>query len=92
MASAPSGLSWTALLVVEVADTSLAYDREQKLPLYARCGLPEALLVDLNRPAVEVHRDPSPQGYRSRAVLRHGHSLTLLALPAVRLAVADLLP
>ena len=43
------------LLVVEVADTSLAYDRQRKLPLYAAAGIPEAWLVDLTEDRLEVH-------------------------------------
>jgi Uma2 family endonuclease len=82
----------TALLVVEVADASLRHDRGRKLPLYARCGIPEAVLIDLPRQAVEVHREPTPEGYRSRTVLGRGDTLTLLAGPTVRIAVADLLP
>ena len=52
------------MLVVEVADTSLRYDRETKLPLYARAGVPEAWLVDLQNSVVEVHTEPSPEGYK----------------------------
>lgn len=43
------------LLIVEVAYTSLAYDRETKLPLYAEAGIPEAWLVDLTTDAIEVY-------------------------------------
>jgi len=82
----------TALLVVEVADTSLQHDRNRKLPLYARCGIPEALLIDLIRPAVEWHRDPGPEGYRLRTVFRRDETLALLACPTAAIAVADLLP
>jgi Uma2 family endonuclease len=81
-----------ALMVVEVADSSLHHDRRAKLPLYARFGIPEAILIDLLRPALEVHREPTPEGYRSRTVHRRGDTLTLLALPSLCLAVADLLP
>jgi Uma2 family endonuclease len=52
-----------ALLVVEVADTSLTYDRNIKLPLYARAGVPEAWIVDLRADTVEVHSDPREAGY-----------------------------
>jgi Uma2 family endonuclease len=52
-----------ALLVVEVADTSLPYDRNIKLPLYARAGIPEAWIVDLRAGTVEVHSDPREVGY-----------------------------
>jgi len=82
----------TALLVVEVADASLHHDRKRKLPLYARYGIAEAVLIDLTRSAVEVHREPGPAGYRSRTVLRRGDTLALLACPTAAIAVADLLP
>jgi Uma2 family endonuclease len=81
-----------ALVVVEVADASLRQDRGQKLPLYARFGIPEAVLIDLPGQAVELHCDPSPEGYRSRTVLRRGDTLSLLSCPTARSAVADLLP
>lgn len=51
------------LLVIEVADATLEYDRQIKLPLYARHGIPEAWLVDLVTNRVEVHREPGPSGY-----------------------------
>ncbi len=51
------------LLIVEVADTSLEYDRGTKLPMYARAGIPEVWLVDLRHDIVEVHNDPTAQGY-----------------------------
>jgi hypothetical protein len=44
------------------------------------------------RRVVEVHRDPNPEGYRSRVVPGRGDTLTPLALPDTRIAVADLLP
>src|SRR5438552_1870673 len=45
------------LLVIEVADTTLAYDRDTKMPLYARAGIPEAWLVDLAADVIQVHRN-----------------------------------
>jgi len=53
------------LLVVEVADTSAETDREIKLPLYARAGIPEVWVVALAETHVEAHRKPSPGGYRT---------------------------
>ncbi|MDQ3703195.1 MAG: Uma2 family endonuclease [Chloroflexota bacterium] len=50
------------LLVIEVADSSLIFDRHTKLPLYARAGIREAWLVDLKAEAVEVHRAPGLGG------------------------------
>src|SRR5262249_10512358 len=55
------------LLLVEVADTSLAYDRRTKLPMYARAGIPEVWIVDLEHERVEVCREPSDEGYRHMA-------------------------
>ena len=53
-----------ALVVVEVADTSISYDRNVKLPLYARAGVPEAWLVHLRAGVVEVHSEPhTDDGY-----------------------------
>ena len=54
-----------AVLVVEVAESSLDYDRGAKARLYARAGLPEYWIVNLRDGLVEVHRGPSPEGYRS---------------------------
>ncbi len=65
-----------ALLVVEVADTSLAYDRQTKAPLYARFAIPEYWIVDLNGDQIEVHRESSPAGYRSVRSYRRGERLS----------------
>ena len=52
------------LLVIEVADTSGEYDRAVKVPLYARAGIPEVWVIDLAARAVDVYRQPSPDGYQ----------------------------
>ena len=52
------------LLIVEVADTSARYDREIKLPLYARHGIPEVWIVDLRERRVDIHRQPEGSSYR----------------------------
>lgn len=61
-AAAPPGPK-DVLLVVEVSDTTLSYDRNVKLPLYAGSGVPEAWIVDLAGQKVEVHHGPAPGGY-----------------------------
>ncbi len=59
------------LLLIEVADTSLEFDRETKLPLYAQAGIRELWIVNLIERCLEVHRDPTPDGqYRDISVLR----------------------
>jgi len=82
----------TALLIVEVADSSLLHDRKQKFPLYARYEIPEAWLLNLPRRALEVYRDPVDSVYRTRMVLRAGDTLSPVSRPRASIAVADLLP
>lgn len=52
------------LLLIEVMENSAGYDREVKVPLYARFDIPETWLVDVERGLIEVYRVPSPEGYR----------------------------
>ena len=79
------------LLLIEVADTSLRLDRRVKLPLYARAGIREAWLCDLTTGRVEVHREPTAQGYGSVQVFARGASLTAAAFEDIPLTVDDLL-
>ena len=69
------------MLLVEVADTSEDYDREVKMPLYARYGIPEAWLVDLSSRTIEVYRDPSPEGYGDVQQVGQGRRIAPQALP-----------
>jgi Uma2 family endonuclease len=88
-----------ALLVVEIAEASLKTDREVKGSLYASVGIPEYWLVNLKAGEIEVYRDPTPNprapyGASYRTVLRLGKedTITPVARPEVRIAVAELLP
>jgi Uma2 family endonuclease len=78
-----------AHLIIEVSDSSLRYDCGEKAALYASCGVPEYWVVNLVERVVEVHRDPSPSGYRSVTRAPKGGKLRLLAFPDVELAVDD---
>lgn len=69
------------LLVIEVADSSLPYDRDVKMLLYARSGIPEAWLMDLNGESITVHREPGPDGYRNVFVVRGSDHLSPEAFP-----------
>lgn len=82
----------TALLVVEVAESSLAFDRGIKSRLYARSGIPEYWIVDLAGGALEVLRSPAGGEYRERRVLTADASIAPLARADRPIAVADLLP
>ncbi|MGH2453021.1 MAG: Uma2 family endonuclease [bacterium] len=79
------------LLVIEVADTTLEYDRRMKVPLYARAGIPEAWIIALPTDQVEVFRQPSAGGYRSVSKVRRGEVLSVEALPTVTMAVDQVL-
>jgi Uma2 family endonuclease len=79
-----------ALLVVEIADSSLALDRGLKRTIYAEVGIPEYWIVDVNGRTVEVHTRPDG-GYYSRAqILRDGDVLRPTLLPGVMICVADI--
>lgn len=89
----------SAALVVEVADSSLRLDRRVKSGLYARAGLNDFWIVNLVDGVLEVHRAPRPAAdtaygwvYRSVDVLRPPATVTPLAAPDARIAVAALLP
>jgi Uma2 family endonuclease len=75
------------LLIVEVADTSEAYDRQTKGPLYARHRIPELWVASLNRAQLFVYRDPTPNEYATVQVLGRGDSVSPLAFPELSVAV-----
>lgn len=82
-----------ALLVLEVADTSLRQDRLTKARIYAEAGVPDYWLINLVDDVVEVHRSPdtTERRYREVTVVRPGETLTPLSAPGSVL-VADLIP
>ena len=80
------------LLIIEVADTTVHYDREVKVPLYASTGIPEVWLIDLARKAVEVYRQPSARGYREVLRSHASEPLRCALLPQVSLFPAELWP
>ena len=81
------------LLVVEVADTSVGFDRDTKIPLYGRAGIREVWLVDLTQDHIEVHRQPARtrRGYRDMQRCTRGMCLSLLAFPDLSVMVEDIL-
>jgi Uma2 family endonuclease len=79
------------LLVIEVADFSLDYDRTVKIPLYAQAGIPEAWLVNLLQREIQVFRQPSDNGYREVGTLHPGDRLSPQAFPDFELRVEAIL-
>jgi Uma2 family endonuclease len=78
-------------LLVEVADASLAYDRRTKIPLYARAGIAEVWLVDIEAPGVDVHRGAGPGGYAQVRSPGRDERFSPLAFPDLAVVLADLL-
>jgi Uma2 family endonuclease len=77
-------------LIVEVADTSLAYDTQIKLPLYARHGVPEVWLIDLPNRRFIVHRTPTAAGFQDVQILTDLSTVTPLLLPGVTIDLTRL--
>ena len=82
----------SAMLVVEVAASSLKHDRRVKAEVYAQASVPEYWIVNLVDDQIEVLRDPLVGSYRSETIYRRGDRITLLAFPDVTLVVDDILP
>ncbi len=89
-ASAHPG-SGDLLLLVEVAEATASLDRDVKLPLYARAGVPEVWLVDLPGECIEVYRKPTPQGYQEVRQVRRGDRAAPQAFPDIGLAGEEIL-
>jgi Uma2 family endonuclease len=78
-------------LVIEVSDTSLRYDRTVKAGLYARYGVAEYWIVDMQGNAVIVHRAPGEDGYAAVRQAAADEVLEPVLLPGLRIAVSDIL-
>jgi Uma2 family endonuclease len=78
------------LLVIEVADSSLAFDRGEKLAVYAEAGIPEYWVVNPIDRQIEVHRDPRESTYQATAIYRGEDAVSPLALPEAKLSPASL--
>jgi Uma2 family endonuclease len=77
-------------LLIEVADSTLKYDREVKAPLYAKAGIPELWIVNLEAQVFEVYRQPSETGYQQMQIYAKGQVITMEKLPDVVITVDDI--
>jgi Uma2 family endonuclease len=89
----------SAELVVEVSESTLSYDRREKASMYAKAGIADYWIVNLQDRQVEVRRNPAADssqhhgfGYRDSTILKPGDFVSPLAAPQARILVADLLP
>jgi Uma2 family endonuclease len=83
--------SGDVLLIVEVPDTSLRYDREIKIPLYARHGIPEVWLVDLEARVLTIYRRPADAGYDEERRIDSPKAFSPLCLPGAVIDLSNLL-
>jgi Uma2 family endonuclease len=79
------------LLVIEVCDSSLRSDRNDKLPLYAEAGVPEVWLVNLPNNIVEVHFEPEAGFYPTTKIFHSGETIVSTVLPLLSLSVDEVL-
>jgi len=79
------------LLIIEIADTSVEYDRNMKLPLYAKAGIAETWVANLPADKVEVYSEPVNGIYQKVRELRRGDSISAEAFPTIVLKVEEIL-
>ncbi len=79
------------LLIIEVSDSTLRYDRETKIPLYAQAGIAEVWILDILHQRLEIYRYPSPDGYREVRYPALQEVITPTLLPNLAIRVRDVL-
>ncbi len=79
------------LLLVEVSDSTVKYDRDVKVPLYAEAGIAEVWLVNLPRQILEVYTEPENGKYKTIKKYEKSQTVTLKLLPEIKVKVADII-
>lgn len=79
------------LLLVEVADSTLSYDKQTKIPLYARHGIPEVWLINIPNNQVEIYLKPSFEGYRQILLPEKHEQISPTLLPVLSIKVLDIM-
>lgn len=79
------------LLVIEVSDSAVAFDRFRKVPKYAAAGIPETWLIDLESEHVEVHTEPKESAYGLVKIYLRGEQAVSETMPELALPVADII-
>jgi len=80
------------LIAIEVADSSLRYDRREKIPRYAAAGVPEAWLVDVRARSITVYTEPGSDGYDTSRTVGWAEELVATAVPSLNLVFEEILP
>ncbi len=79
------------ILVVEVSDATLKYDRDVKLPLYAEAGIAEVWIINLKKNIVEIHQNPFGDIYQKVKIYKPGETIKLDLSPNSKLKIDELL-
>lgn len=79
-------------LIIEVADSSLAYDREIKAKIYARSGIADYWVLNVSDRQLHVFREPAESGYQSEVILDERATISPLQFPAFNIAIGEMLP
>lgn len=77
-------------LLIGVSDSTVIYDREEKIPLYAEANIIEVWLVDINEEIVEVYQQPTAAGYQLMQKFVSGQTLSIQAFPDVNISVDEI--
>ena len=77
-------------LLIEVADSTIEYDREEKIPLYAEANIIEVWLVDINEQIVEVYQQPTAAGYQHIQKFASGQTLSIPGFPDVKITINEI--
>ena len=78
-------------LVMEISDTTLAYDRDDKSLAYARAGIGQYLLLNTSEQTIEDYREPAKDGYDFKKTHRIGDKFSLVAFPEIEIKVDEIL-
>lgn len=73
------------LLLIEVANSSVQFDRTVKLPMYTRAGIVELWIIDIKRRVLDIYRQPTGDRYRETATHQPGDTITLALAPEIKL-------
>ncbi len=77
------------LLIIEVADATLAYDRDVKIPIYARHGIAEVWLFDIQSGSLSVYRDPGPRGFQRVLTTKRDETVSPHLVPNIKIDLTE---
>ncbi|MFN6480329.1 Uma2 family endonuclease [Nostoc sp. DedQUE07] len=78
-------------LLIEVADSTIEYDREEKIPLYTQANIIEVWLVDINEEIMEVYQQPTAAGYQLMQKFASSQTLSIPSFTDVNISVNEIL-